>query len=494
VERRDVVVVGAGIGGTAAAALLAKAGLDTLLVEKNPRVGGSCAWYDKRGFRIDYGTHMFTRGERGPLGVALLRAGVADHVQFLRTSNLAEVRGPGVKLVLPAERWRLPRFCAEMVRQLRIPLRELPRVVRLFHDLLTMSRAEAEQWDARTIEEFVYRYTEHPRLFGMLGFLLGLYFILPPWEVSAGEAILCFQAMMRDNRLSYPRGGSGAIPRAFVAALERWGGSARTRAGCVALEKRADGWRVGLKDGGEVIARAVVFTSSLPDLVRVVGAEKLPSQFAARATTVRKSYVAVQAKIALPKKREEVGCVVGGWARDPAFDPWHITKDDYRRQFAALDAGQVPVVVPVYCPIPTNFDPTLAPPGAQLLTACAVAPTTDVKRPEDTRPHARNDRAFVDALLRAMNALSPGAVDDALFVDTMGTEALAAWIGKSGGPAVSTGQTPEQSGARRPPVRTPLAGLYVAGDAAGGRGIGTELACASAMEAVAAVLADRPSL
>jgi phytoene dehydrogenase-like protein len=129
--------------------------------------------------------------------------------------------------------------------------------------------------------------------------------------------------------------------------------------------------------------------------------------------------------------------------------------------------------------------------GAQLLTACAVAPTTDVRRPEDTRPHARNDRAFIDALLDAMRALTPGAVEDALFVDTVGTEALAAWIGKSGGPAVSTGQTPDQSGASRPKVRTPLPGLYVCGDAAGGRGIGTELACASAMEAVEAILADR---
>jgi prolycopene isomerase len=39
-------------------------------------------------------------------------------------------------------------------------------------------------------------------------------------------------------------------------------------------------------------------------------------------------------------------------------------------------------------------------------------------------------------------------------------------------------------------VRTPLAGLYVCGDAAGGRGIGTELAAASAMECVDALLAD----
>ncbi|MGZ3408545.1 MAG: phytoene desaturase family protein, partial [Polyangia bacterium] len=154
------------------------------------------------------------------------------------------------------------------------------------------------------------------------------------------------------------------------------------------------------------------------------------------------------------------------------------------------DAGRVPKVVPVYCPIPTNFDAALAPPGMQLLTACAVAPCTDVPRPEDTRPHASSDTAFIDGLLGALKALVPGAVEEALFVDTMSTEALAAWIGKAGGPAVSTGQTPSQVGRDRPTVRTPLPGLYVCGDGAGGRGIGTELACASAIECVDALAAD----
>jgi prolycopene isomerase len=490
---RALVVIGSGIGGSALAALAARAGARPLIVEKNPRVGGSCSWYDKRGFRIDYGTHLFTRGDRGPLGVTLRRIGAADHVPFLRISDLAEVRGPGLRLVLPAEAWRLPKFCAEAVRQLRIPARELPRVVRMFWDLLHMRPDQIDDWDRRTIQEFVQRYTAHPRLYGLFGFLLGLYFILPPWEVSAGEAIYCFQAMVRDNRLSYPRGGASAIPRAFCDAVERYGGELRTRAPVVGLERNPSSghWRVTLKDGDVIETRAVVATTGLRDVVeRLVGVQHFPSGYVQRVQALRKSYVAVQAKIALPRRRERAGCIVGGWARDPSIDPWSITLADYRETFDDLDAGRVPKVVPIYCPIPTNFDPSLAPPGMQLLTACAVAPCTDVPRPEDKRPGARNDRAFIDGLLGAVKALVPGALEEALFVDTMSTEALAAWIGKSGGPAVSTGQTPSQVGRARPKVRTPLPGLYVCGDGAGGRGIGTELACASAVECADALAAD----
>ncbi len=78
----------------------------------------------------------------------------------------------------------------------------------------------------------------------------------------------------------------------------------------------------------------------------------------------------------------------------------------------------------------------------------------------------------------------------ALFVDRFSVEFIEKWIGKDFGPAVSTAQTPDQVGARRPPVFTPVPGLYLAGCNAGARGVGTELAAASAMECVDRVLVD----
>jgi hypothetical protein len=45
-------------------------------------------------------------------------------------------------------------------------------------------------------------------------------------------------------------------------------------------------------------------------------------------------------------------------------------------------------------------------------------------------------------------------------------------------------------GAHRPSVATPVRGLYLAGDSAGGRGIGTELVADSAMECAERILTD----
>ena len=53
-KKYDVIVVGAGPGGVACGALLAKWGLKTLVVDKNSRVGGKSMTVSKNGFRYEY--------------------------------------------------------------------------------------------------------------------------------------------------------------------------------------------------------------------------------------------------------------------------------------------------------------------------------------------------------------------------------------------------------------------------------------------------------
>ena len=483
------VVIGSGIGGSAATLLLAHAGIPVTLVEKNRRLGGSCSGYEKKGFKIDIGTHMFTRGDRGPLGGVLRHVGRAGEIDFVRTRDISEIRFPardgrGLTCIpVPADVHRMPRFCLELARALELPWREAVRAARLFAHVLTMTDEEVDAWNDRTIEDFVQRFTSHAPTLGVFGFLLGLYFILPYWEVSAGEALWCFRRMARDNALSYPRGGSIAIPSTYVRLARELGAEVRIGTGARRiLVERGRVRGVELSDGTVLPANVVVSTSSLRTTVLgLVGPEHFPQAYVDRVHTLRGSFIAVQAKIALDRPLVSAGSIVGGVGE--SVDLFGVSTSDIKGMFTSLQRGEVPPVVPFYCPVPSNFDSSMAPPGQQLLTVCAVAPTSDV-------PLRDGARVWQDAMMRTIERVVPGLAEHAIFVDRFSVAFIEKWIGKEFGPAVSTAQTPDQVGARRPPVWTPLRGLYLAGCNAGARGVGTELAAASAMECVDRILVD----
>jgi len=226
----DTIVIGTGLGGSTAAALLAHYGLKVLILERNPRIGGSCSNYQRHGCTIDVGTHMFTRGSRGPFGTVQRRLGLREsqRIRFRQAEELSELIGFGVHMHLPRSRARLPAFILEGVKELRLRPREVPVVLRFFVDLLTMHPVAITELDTVDMKTFMMRYTDNPRLLAIFGFLLGLYFILPIHLVSAGEAIWAFQHMVRDNALSYPLGGAIQIPRTFIASARKAGGRFET--------------------------------------------------------------------------------------------------------------------------------------------------------------------------------------------------------------------------------------------------------------------------
>ena len=480
------IVIGSGLGGSAATLALAHAGIPVTLVEKNPRLGGSCSFYEKQGFTLDVGTHMFSRGDRGPLGDLLRRVGAPGAITFRRTRDIAELRvaSRGQMLdpiAVPASIRRMPRFAWEVCRAMGLGPVEAMKAGHLFATIGMLGDAEIAALDDVTVEEFLAPFGLHQAVSGLFGFLLGLYFVVPYWEASAGEAIWAFQKMIRDNSLSYPVGGSKAVPGTFVELAERHGAQVRCGVGVSAIRVSDRVRGVTLETGEELDADVVISTSSMrTTMLRMVGREHLPTAYANRVQDLRGSAIAVQAKVALDRPLVSAGALVGGVGEQD--DLFTMTPDRLKQLFRDVNEGRVPQVVPFYCPVPTNFDPSLAPEGHQLLTACAVAPTTDIQLKD---PAEKWESAMMDAL----RAVVPGLDEHTVFSDRFTTRWIESWIGKEHGPAISTAQVPGQVGTSRPGVVTPIPGLYVAGCGAGARGVGTELACASGMQAADAVLA-----
>lgn len=479
----DVVVIGTGMGGSAAGAICALNGLKTLILEKNPRPGGACSYYEKEGFQMDCGTHLFIRGNKGPFGKLTRRLGMGTPIEFRHTRNTVHLKGMNVDVKIPRSLVGQAAILPKVAIQSGISPLQYPGIVRLIRDLMNKKPHEIDALNHITVEEYMLSFTDNEEIRAMFGLLLGLMFILPPWEASAGESIWNLQKLMKETNLGYPKGGAVAIPKTFLAGAEQHGAKVRMKAGVTKIEVENGVVKaVILRNGERITTRAVISTTSIQDTVHeLAGVEHFPQPYVDRVKSVKPSWTAVQAKIAVKKKVIDAGSLVGG---TPLTMDQKFSDSFLRESIGSLERGEVSNMVPIYAPVPSNYDPDLCPPGCQLITAVAVAPTLDIELKD-------GEQRWIDNMMDSLYEMVPDLKDNIIFYDTWSVKTLAAWIGKSNGSAITTSQTPDQVGLKRPAHNTPVKGLYIAGDCGGhARGVGTELACQSGMDCADQVTSD----
>lgn len=91
----DAVIIGAGLGGLTAAAILARAGRKVLVIERSNSVGGAASSYKVGDLFVEGSLHETSnpQDERDPKHDVLQRAGVLDAVTWVPAGGLYEVRG-----------------------------------------------------------------------------------------------------------------------------------------------------------------------------------------------------------------------------------------------------------------------------------------------------------------------------------------------------------------------------------------------------------------
>ena len=365
-DRSQVIIIGAGIGGIATAARLARHGCRVTVLEKCEKPGGRCGRMTVDGYTFDTGATLFMMPELYAQTFAALGERMQDHLDLRRidptyhltfpddsqlqlTSDMQQMR-LRLEAIEPGSFERLLHYLGEAGRiyDLSLPgllgrdFRSLPefinpRMILLFLQLKVLTRHTG----------YVRRFFKDPRL-QMAFTFQDMYMGLSPYESPATYSLMQYTELA--DGLWYPMGGMYRVTEALTAIAEKLGVRFVYNAPVEKiLVEGSAATGVQLADGqvlpaGTFVANAdlgYVYRALLPD---VAAADRLD--------------------------RKEYGCstIMFYWGLDkqyPQLGPHNLFLcGDYRRSFEDIfKRTGMPDEPNFYIHAPVRLDPSMTPAG-----------------------------------------------------------------------------------------------------------------------------------
>jgi all-trans-retinol 13,14-reductase len=369
-DKWDAIVIGSGMGGLTAAAMLSvHGGKRVLVLERHYTAGGFTHAFHRPGFDWDVGVHYI--GMLNDLRSPVRRA--FDHI----TNGAVEwTPMPDVydRITIDGHRYDFPtgaeRFRAELIKNFPGEARAIDRYLRALRSVGRVNdlyyaekvvpaqiasaigwllRAPYLRWAGRTTLDVLSEMTGNRELIGVLTAQWGDYG-LPPAESSF--AIHATIAAHYLEGASYPVGGAASIAAAIVPLIERGGGAVVTSAEVAEiLVKNGTAAGVRMADGREFTADAVVSDAGASNTFGRLLPEQSPSlnQLRTELSKLPTSKAHLNLYVGLDKTDAELGLNGTNLWIYPGYD-----HDENLRRFVADPTGPFPAV---YISFPSAKDP-----------------------------------------------------------------------------------------------------------------------------------------
>jgi len=471
-ESYDVIVVGAGMGGATCAALLARRGLKTLLVDKNAVPGGKAMVAGDRGFRYDLWPIVGGPSLDSQFARALDELEMADQVEILtptRSSVLMYRDSEGKDRSLVGSAVPDAATAQGAFQMLNLQADDFPETARLFTDMANLSAAEIDELDDLSFSEFLARYRLPQSVQTYFGMQSNIIFVVPIDLVAASEMIRTSRDFSAGGAGRYHGGGFGHMAEVFCQGVERYGGRVLLDARVERI-RVADGAVTGIDTAdGSFDAPMVVSNAGIqPTVLRLVGEEHFDRSYVSYVRGLIPSWGIAGIRYFLDRPFFEHGMYV-------AFSDENVVDGE---RFAKMKSGWLPDDLLVFNTVPSFYDPSLAPEGKQ----CALIGTLCSPDPEFAYAEALSQR-----LDETVKRLWPGLEECVEHQTAYGNKQVSgltrdAVVPGQGGECIGLAQTVGQCGRHKPSAAAPLRGLYYVGCDAGGYGCGTHQAADSGVK------------
>ena len=398
---KNVTAIGAGVGGIAAAARLAKNDYNVTVLEKNDAPGGRCGRLESDGHRFDTGATMVLMPEFFEAAFEDLGERMEDHLDMVRvdpTYGLHFGDGTYLELTSDSERMREQLEAIEpgsfdgFMRYIEDGRRNyslgIPRFMKKEYrsmlgflspsNLVTLARIKALRNQYRSAS----RYFKDERLRTAFTFQ-NLYMGLSPYAAPATYSLIQYSEFV--DGLRYPKGGMYSVVEALTTIAEKWGARFVYNAPVARIDvkgHRATG--VTLEDGRKMAADVVLANADLS----YVYDRLLPQDRYSRRI-----------------RRKKLGCstVTFLWGMDERFPQFGTHNlffaKDIRGGYAPLFDGRgLPEDPHFYVHSPTSVDPSMAPPGRDTLMVAIPSAHMDGGRDQDW--DSMRDRARASVIRR----------------------------------------------------------------------------------------------
>lgn len=461
----DFIVVGAGIGGLTAGALLTKAGKKVLVVEQEEYPGGFAREFQYGSYNINPALHSIMGcNSGGSLGQGVIDAvlkylGVADRCEFISFNPFYRLQFPGFKIDVPTGREdyleahlshfphekdglrNLVDLCSLIFKEFM----QFPPVLRLQDWVQIPFRFPLHfRYANATLGSVLDTYLSDPKLKSIYAILYP-YLALPPSKLS----FLLWAVMMAsyiEQGAFYCHGGFQNLANALADSITLHGGE-------LILHQRVKKIRVAggrvtgiiLNDDEEVSTQIIISNiDARKTFQNLLGAVDVPSSYMKRLAKLEISDSALGLYLATDLDVHTLGIpkvtLVSDW--------------DLEQAYASAKQGRIKSLA---VHVPSVIDKSLAPPGENIVVLQALVSS-------DKADFMHADRfQFAESLLDHAEMILPDLRNHITFVADSSEKRQDKYPLHRLGPIYGWANSVKQAGPRRLPYKTPVTGLYLAG-------------------------------